>query len=85
MGADGQRHVPAPLTMGKRPATHFTGGWVGMRAELAWCGKSRPNRDPIPEPPSPLVRNKVSETMDFQSELKLLIAGECIIFITNSL
>jgi hypothetical protein len=85
MRVDGQRHVPAALTMGKRHATHCTGGWVGTRAELEWFGKSCPYRDPIPEPPSPLVRNKVSETMDFQSELTLLIAGECIIFITNSL
>ena len=74
MGVDVQRHVPAALTMGKRPATHCTGGRVGTRADLDWCGKSRPYRDPIPEPPSPLIRNKVSETMDFQFELTLLIA-----------
>jgi len=82
MGADGQRHVPAALTMGKRP---LTGGWVGTTADLGWCRKSRPYRDPIPETPSPLDRNKVSETMDFQSELTLLIAGECIIFIAKGL
>jgi len=58
MGADGQRHVPAALTMGKRPATHYTGGWVGTKADLDWCGKSRPYRDPIPEPPSPSVKIK---------------------------
>ena len=85
MGADCQRYVPAAITMGKRHATHCTGGWVDTWADLDWCGKSRPYRDPIPEPPSPLVRNKLSETMDFQSELTLLITGECIIFITNRL
>jgi len=26
----------------KRPGTHFTGGWVGPRAGLDRCGKSRP-------------------------------------------
>ena len=29
MGVGGQRHTPAALLPGKRPGTHFTGGWVG--------------------------------------------------------
>jgi len=30
----GQRHAPAALAPGKRPGTHFIGGWVGLRAGL---------------------------------------------------
>ena len=32
---------------GQEPDTHFTGGWVGPRAGLDGCGKSRP---PTPPP-----------------------------------
>jgi hypothetical protein len=34
MGVCGQRHVLATLSLGKRPSTHCTGGWVGPRAGL---------------------------------------------------
>ena len=32
----------------ERPGTHCTGGWVGPRTGLDWCGKSRspPGFDP---------------------------------------
>ena len=30
----GQRHAPAALYLRERPGTHFTGGWVGLRAGL---------------------------------------------------
>ena len=36
----------------ERPGTHCIGGWVGPRAGLDGCGKSRPHRDSIPEPSS---------------------------------
>ena len=36
------------LHPGKSPGTHCIGGWVGPRASLDWCGKSRPHRDSIP-------------------------------------
>jgi hypothetical protein len=44
----GQRHAPAALPPGKRPGTHCIGGWVGPRAGLGGCGKSRspPGFDP---------------------------------------
>ena len=29
----GQQHAPAPLCPWEKPGTHFTGGWVGHRAE----------------------------------------------------
>ena len=45
MGVGGQLHAPAALPPGKRPGTHCIGGWVGPRAGLDECGKSRPHRD----------------------------------------
>ena len=36
--------APAALPPGKRAGTHCTGGWVGPRAGLKGCGKSRPHR-----------------------------------------
>jgi len=40
------------LPMGKRPGTNCTGGWVGPRAGLDRCGKSRLHRDSIPNRPA---------------------------------
>ena len=31
MAVGGQRHAPAALLLGKRPGTHFIGGWVSPR------------------------------------------------------
>ena len=42
MGVGGQIHAPAALPPGKRPGTHCIGGWVGPRASLDSCKKSRP-------------------------------------------
>ena len=53
MGVGGQRHAPAALPTGKRPGTQCIGGWVGLRAGLDGCGKSRPHRNSIPGPSSP--------------------------------
>jgi hypothetical protein len=36
----GQCHALAALHPGKRPGTHFIGGWVGPTAGLDGCGKS---------------------------------------------
>ena len=49
----GQRHALAVLYPRERPDTHCAGGWVGPRAGLDRCGKSRPHRDSIPGPSSP--------------------------------
>ena len=40
-GVGCQRHAPAALPQG-RPGTLCIGGWVGPRAGLDGCGKSRP-------------------------------------------
>jgi hypothetical protein len=51
MGLGGQRHALASLPPGKT-RYHCIGGWVGPRAGLDGCGKSRPHRDSIPGPSS---------------------------------
>ena len=48
-----QRHESVALPPGKRPDTHFIGGWVGPRAGLNRSGKSRPHRDFTPGPSTP--------------------------------
>jgi hypothetical protein len=40
--------TPRPLYPRERPGTHCTEGWVGLKAGLDRCGKSRPHRDSIP-------------------------------------
>jgi hypothetical protein len=42
MGVGGQRHAPAAVPPGKRKCTHSIGGWMGPRARLDGCEKSRP-------------------------------------------
>jgi len=42
-----------PLYPRERPGTHCIGGWVGPRAGLDGCGKTRPHWDSIPGPSSP--------------------------------
>jgi len=53
MRVDVQRHTPVALPPRKTGGTHRIGGWVGPKARLDGCGKSRPpRRDSIPGPPS---------------------------------
>ena len=42
--------TPRPLYPQERPGTHCIGGWVGPRAGLDGCGKSRAHRDSVPGP-----------------------------------
>ena len=53
VGVRGLCHAPAALYPRERADTHCTGGWVGPRAGLDRCGKSRPHRHSIPGPSSP--------------------------------
>ena len=41
-----------PLYPRERPDTHCIGGWVGLRAGLDGCGKSRPQRNSILDSPA---------------------------------
>jgi hypothetical protein len=51
----GQRHAPAVLYPRERPGTHCTGAWVGPRADLDRCGKSRPPPGFDPRTVQPVV------------------------------
>ena len=42
MGVGGQHHTVRPFDLRERRITHSIGGWVGPRADLDGCGKSRP-------------------------------------------
>jgi hypothetical protein len=57
MRVGGQLHAPAALPPGKRAGTHCIGGWVGPRAGLDGCEKSRPHRESIPGPSKKKIRN----------------------------
>jgi hypothetical protein len=51
----GERSASRPscsLPPWERPGTHCTGGWVGPRASLDRCGKSRPTRIQSPDRPA---------------------------------
>jgi len=52
-GMGGQYHVMATSLLGRRPSTHYTGGWVGPRAGLSSWRKSHIHQVLIPRPPSP--------------------------------
>ena len=50
---DGVRDAtPRPLYSRERPGTHCIGGWVGPRAGLEGCGKSRPSGIRSPDRPA---------------------------------
>jgi hypothetical protein len=44
--------TPRPLYHRERPVSHCIGGWVGPRADLDSCGKSRLHRDWSPDRPA---------------------------------
>jgi len=47
-----QDHVPVAPYPRERPGTHFTWGWVGLRAGLDRCGKSCPDGNSVPNRPA---------------------------------
>jgi hypothetical protein len=42
MGVSGQRHAPAALPPGKRPGTHYIGGWFGSQGQSGRVRKISP-------------------------------------------
>ena len=50
---EGPAARPGSLYTRQRAGTHYTGGWVGPRAGLDRCGKSRSHPDSLPGPSSP--------------------------------
>ena len=86
MGVGGQHYAPAALPPGKRPGTHFIGGWVGPRVGVDGCGKlartgiRSPDRPVRSESlyrlsyPGPLKRHKTSK---ITFDLKKYIIWDC--------
>ena len=52
---EGSASRPGRFYPQERTGTHCTGGWVGPRAGLDRCGVSRPHRDSISGPSSPVA------------------------------
>ena len=50
---EGSASRPGRSLPRERPGTHCTGGWMGPRADLDRCGKSRLDKDSIPGPSTP--------------------------------
>jgi hypothetical protein len=73
-GVGGQPHAPAALCSGKRPGTHRIGGRVGPRAGVDGCGKSRPHRDSIPAPSSPLASRYTDWAIPARNTITLRVA-----------
>jgi hypothetical protein len=44
-GVGDQHHAPAALPLREGSTVYWTGGLVGPRVSLYWCGKSRPRRN----------------------------------------
>jgi hypothetical protein len=57
-GVGGQRHAPSAIYPQEIPGTHCTGGWLGTRAGLDRCGKSRPHRVSISRPSRQITQKK---------------------------
>jgi hypothetical protein len=54
MGVGGQRHAPATLLPGKKPGTHFIGGWVGLRP-VCTGGENLDPQGSVPQSVQPVV------------------------------
>jgi len=76
----GQRHAPAAPFPRERPGTHCTGGWVGLRAGLDRCGKSRPTGFRSPDCPArrqSLYRLRYSAHLSECTVWKLGMSDSC--------
>ena len=69
----GQRHTPAAIYPRERPGTQCTRDWVGPRAGLDRCGKSRLHRNSIPGQSSPQPVAIPTELLDPQDVRASLI------------
>jgi hypothetical protein len=67
-----QLYAPAALPPGKRPGTHYQGGWVGPRAGLDGCGKPRP---PPPGFDPRTVQTVASRFTDYAFPARLYMYG----------
>jgi hypothetical protein len=74
-----------PLYPRERAGTHCTGGWVGPRAGLDVCEKSRPHRDSIPglsSPYSVAIPTELSWPLRHMDSMESF--GECVHLVTLS-
>jgi len=69
----GQRHATAAPYPRERPGTHCTGGWVGPRAGLDWCGKSRLTR--IRSPDRPVRRQSEHQCHSPKSRSRICVSS----------
>jgi len=66
--------APRPLYLRERPGTHCTEGWVGPRAGLDRCGKSRPPPGFDPRTVQPVAsRHTDCAIPSFQENKKITI------------
>jgi hypothetical protein len=77
-GGGWSKSPPGHLYPRERPGTHCTGGWVGPRAGLDRCGKSRPHRDWIPGPSRP---QRVAIPTELSSKIIMLNKQRGILFV----
>jgi len=66
--------TPRPLYRGERPGTQ----WVGLRAGLDDCGKSRSHRDSNPGPSSPRIKSRGGREFPHSSIPALGPAHPCV-------
>ena len=74
----GQRHAPAALPPGKRPGTKFIEGWVGPRAGLDGCRKSRHTGIRSPDRPA---RRESLHRMSYHCPQNLFVSSPILICI----
>ena len=63
--------TPQSLYPRERAGTHCTGGWVGLKARLDGCEKSRPHRDSTPQTAQPVgsCNTKYAIPGDFSNKM----------------
>jgi hypothetical protein len=70
--------TPRPLYLRERPGTHYTGGWVGLRADLDVWKKLAPTGIRSPDRPA---RNQSLYRLSYPAHGSLIVGGN---FVNNS-
>jgi len=77
MGVGGQRHAPTTLPPGKRPGTHYIGGWVGPRASPGWVQKIPPPPGFDPRTLQPVASRYTNYAMLAPLKVKVYSPSKC--------
>jgi hypothetical protein len=64
--------TPRPLYSRERPGTHRTEGWVGPRAGMDGCGKSRPSPGFDLRTVQPVASRDTDYTINYTGNLKVV-------------